>query len=441
MRSGHIPSLCANSSDGVQWRVLLGSTRHWDSIRSVLPESSIRVIDYKRRITATDNGGWPIHQSVDAEKRQFKRLPSEVQVSRAEGIRASTLAALREWQPSLSLATGVEGADGKIFIEASKHLGIRTVVPTGARMFGGMYFAPDEFETLPDSEIRPEFQQAAQRFIQEYRSKPLPANWHVQFPLTVPAEDGRESLVMTGKLWAARTLRDPRSFEWDHLRAALMNRMPRTRDAYWNVKASAKGHLYDLDLQQLPQQPYVYYPLQYSPESSINSLAPYYVDQERAIDLLRHSLPSGMRIVVKEHPSAAGVRSRHLLQRLRRKSGVLVSHVKTDPRRLIENALLTVSVTGSAVAEAFLLGCPSIALAPCLPGQLSGVAEVTRGLESWASDASAVSDNDRVRAVARVLAVRQSANFCSPGLPEEPMLNPFNVEVYRHALLALLGAQ
>ena len=50
----------------------------------------------------------------------------------------------------------------------------------------------------------------------------------------------------------------------------------------------------------LPKR-FIYYPLQVTPEASINTPAPYYVDQMRAIDALRLAMPPDCALVVKEH--------------------------------------------------------------------------------------------------------------------------------------------
>lgn len=113
---------------------------------------------------------------------------------------------------------------------------------------------------------------------------------------------------------------------------------------------------------QLPDK-FVYYPLQYSPESSINIPSPYYVDQTRAIDLIRYHLPKNCYLVVKEHPAMLGRRKLRFYKELKKKSRVLLVDTDFNSQELIQKAYCTVSVTGTACLEAFLAEKPSICLA------------------------------------------------------------------------------
>jgi hypothetical protein len=427
--------------DEVEWRVILSNDRHLDLMLRVLPASSIAVIDWQRKDLAPGDRFSNVHQAIDAEKRQFKRLPGAVQVQRANAAFASVVTALRDWEPTHALATGVEGVDGKAFIAAAKHLEIPILVPTSARMFGGIYFSSDEFETIPGLPPNHEHRRRAADFIDAYRSAPTTASpriSHAPSSLMIPAEPTQLKRLYG---WAKRSARDPSSIEIDHVRAALLNRFPAARDRMWRTKALAKRRFHDLPRAGRPSQPYVYFPLQYSPESSINSLSPYFIDQMRVIDLVRLTLPVGMQVVVKEHPSMIGLRASSFMHQLSRKSGVLLAHVDTNSIELIRGADLTVSVTGTAVAEAYLLGRPAISLGPCLPAELAGQADLSLGVEEMLRQASSVSDEDRIASVARLLAVREEVNFLTPGLDGEPMLNPENVDRFRQALYRNLGME
>ncbi|MFW2569173.1 hypothetical protein ACN5PA_10870, partial [Aliarcobacter butzleri] len=84
-----------------------------------------------------------------------------------------------------------------------------------------------------------------------------------------------------------------------------MNNLPIYRDSIWRIRKYFAKKQYNLDnFEDLPKR-YIYYPLQYSPESSLNIPAPFYIDQMRIIDALRMNMPNDMKLVVKEHPSCA----------------------------------------------------------------------------------------------------------------------------------------
>lgn len=105
---------------------------------------------------------------------------------------------------------------------------------------------------------------------------------------------------------------------------------------------------------------YVFYGLHYTPESSVNGLEPYYVDQTRAIDALLLNLPKGHYLVVKEHPAMYGVRPKAFYREMRRRPGLVLAHPSCDSRTLIKGSSLVVTVTGTVGFEAFLLGRPCV---------------------------------------------------------------------------------
>lgn len=81
----------------------------------------------------------------------------------------------------------------------------------------------------------------------------------------------------------------------------------------------------------LPKR-FILYAAQVTPESSINTLAQFFVDQIRVIDLLRLNLPHGFSLLVKEHLTMAGSRPRSFNDQLRRLSGAVPGRARhSDP--------------------------------------------------------------------------------------------------------------
>lgn len=103
--------------------------------------------------------------------------------------------------------------------------------------------------------------------------------------------------------------------------------------------------------------PYIFFPLHFSPESSINVPAPYFIDQTRVIDLVltRHDF-CGLKLVVKEHPAMLGTRPLAFYFETFRKPSLYWLAQKISSKEVIRNADKVVSVTGTASLEAFFLG-------------------------------------------------------------------------------------
>jgi len=104
---------------------------------------------------------------------------------------------------------------------------------------------------------------------------------------------------------------------------------------------------------------FVYYPLNYAPEHTLDVEAANFTNTFETVRQVAMSLPLGVRLYVKEHPTALGLRGPRALKRLRRLPGVRLIDPGVDSHALIRDALATVSLTGTASLEAALYGRPS----------------------------------------------------------------------------------
>jgi hypothetical protein len=228
----------------------------------------------------------------------------------------------------------------------------------------------------------------------------------------------------------------PDLFEREYLRIALLNNLPWFRDRMWQYNAKRAAREFDVEqLEDLPPR-FIYYPLHITPESSINTPAPYFVDQFRAIDAIRFAIPNDHILVVKEHPLALSTRSVRFLRALRRRAGVVVAHYSTSSRALIERASVTISVTGTATLEAFLLGRPALTLGSSyISGYLGGVCPIDQ-LGERLKDCirQKISDEDVVKVIAEIMSVKYDFVQRDPNYPGQPTLRRRNLERYVAAI-------
>jgi hypothetical protein len=110
----------------------------------------------------------------------------------------------------------------------------------------------------------------------------------------------------------------------------------------------------------VPGERYVYYPLNYAPEHTLDVEAANFTNTFETVRQVAMSLPLGVKLYVKEHPTALGIRGPRELRRLRRLPGVRLIDPGIDSHALIRSALATVSLTGTASLEAALYGRPSL---------------------------------------------------------------------------------
>ena len=115
-------------------------------------------------------------------------------------------------------------------------------------------------------------------------------------------------------------------------------------------------YLYLKPIKSLPNE-FDYFPLHFSPESSINTPAPFYIDQLRVVDrILINRKNTNRTLIVKEHPSMYFKRKLSFYKELKKKPYVRLITKTFDSLELIKKSEKVYSVTGTACMEAFYLG-------------------------------------------------------------------------------------
>lgn len=124
---------------------------------------------------------------------------------------------------------------------------------------------------------------------------------------------------------------------------------------YWRYKLSKKYYT-------TPDysKKYVFFPLHYQPEATTIVAAPKYEKQLFWIDSWAKSLPADTIMYVKEHSSKLGSRPLTFYKELRKYPNVILVDPFENSRKLIENAYVVTTLTGTAGWEAMLLRKPVI---------------------------------------------------------------------------------
>jgi hypothetical protein len=335
----------------------------------------------------------------------------------------------------------IETPEAKIAVAVARELGLGVIVPTDMRNVGGGYFACDCVETPPlYARATTETRAQAAQFLGDFRKSPAPAR---RLP-EITSHDGDNEIIerYLPPLWkrtsrfALAALERPDLFEPVVIRLSLMRNFAWIRGPIRRQRALRNAAQYDIrDLADLPKR-FIYYPLHFTPEASINTPAPFYVDQLRAIDALRLAMPNGCILVVKEHPACLPLRPTGFLRRLRRLPGVRVARTSMSSLELVKRAALTATVTGTAALEAFLLGRPAMLLGPAIPSWLIGVhppANDVRAAIAGAID-NPPSDEFIIERLAQFFSVRHSFVYGSAHEPGEPVLRRGNMRRMWEAL-------
>lgn len=440
----HLIEIAAKDNAPIDWCMILPNPEHRELARSLLPNSEI--LDVYQALPRIPVGGdlslladYPgsLAEDLGADKRPG-RTAGRWRFARGIDYHLLYKRFLLERGATHLMAPQIEAAEGKIAVATARQLGLWAMVPTDCRSLTGSYFAADAHAALPaHAAPRDDLLSKAAEFIDRYRHSPTPAQsfepiegddeiMHAQ----VPSLPGRLSGVF--RKFAER----PDLFVPDQLRASALNNLPGLRDKWWGLRTSRAAREFDIgELESLPKR-FIYYPLQVTPEASINTPAPYFVDQLRAIDALRLAMPPDCALVVKEHWAAIGFRSFDFVRRLRRLPGLLVAKYTINSREIIRRASLTCAVTGTAAFEAFLLGRPALTLGPGLSHWALGCGNAGGSLrdEIAARIDRPVPDPTVIERIATLLSVRYPFVFVSPFYPGEPMLRRGNMRRFYQGL-------
>lgn len=420
----HMIEFAKTEAPRVQWAMLLPTSHHLDIVSEVLDADSILCLEHEQSradlsmpdTTELADYHGNIFTDIEAEKKVFKHRPAAEQLMLAVQIYRIYKAFLLRLKPTHLLMAHIETFDGKVLVGLAQELNIPMLIPTDLRHLGGTYFSRDVQEQIPGyRQVSPEGRDWAARTIAAFRSKPGPAFAPDMFLTT--GEDllpiGRKSLPKRASGFVSRTWETPRLFESELFLTSLKYTFPGAVAGFRSLRGFLNGLNYDSkELAELPPK-FIYYPLQVTPESSINTPAPYYVDQMRAIDAIRFAMPSDWVLVVKEHRASLGIRPTSFYRALRRKAGVHIARATMSSIELIKKAQVTISVTGSATLEAFLLGRPALVLGGCfIADYLGGVCSIDE-LPSRikASASSPPSDQQIISTLAEIHSARYECVF------------------------------
>jgi hypothetical protein len=436
----HLIQIARDGGSSLDFSIVLPTSHHVDLLKTVLPAE--RIFCLETELDRYDTGSidvgelaaysGSIHADIDADKRDWALRSGRWQLGQAIAIRRAYADALTRFKPDHIHFAHVESYEQKMMTALAREFGIPASLPIDARIFGGSFMCTDVLETLPDMPFDPTpHREAARELVMRYRAAHMSA---VQQPF--PEAERTEQLSrhvrpLRTRLadFVRRGLRSPDRFEPDALKTALMNNLPVVRDAVYNrrIRRALKWHDAD-SLDALPPR-FIYYPLQYTPESSINTPAPYYVDQLRVVDAIRHAMPSDHMLIVKDHPAVLRERKKPLLDALRRKSGVILMKATLPGRDIVQRAALTLSVTGTSTLEAFLLGRPALTLGGMFMSRYFGGIVPLSDLPARIRHAidNPPTDEAVIAACADILALKRPFSIFQLAMAGDPVYNRTNV--------------
>jgi hypothetical protein len=123
-----------------------------------------------------------------------------------------------------------------------------------------------------------------------------------------------------------------------------------------NVRRRFKvGRVRRLYREPVPGESFLFYPVHFHPEASTSILAGTYLDEYEVIRNIAFSLPEGLRLYVKDHPSAWGYPSLDFYRRLGRLPNVRLLAPDAPTKQLIKASSGVITLTSTVGYEALLL--------------------------------------------------------------------------------------
>ena len=107
---------------------------------------------------------------------------------------------------------------------------------------------------------------------------------------------------------------------------------------------------------------FVYFPLQFQPEATIDVAAPHFNNQIETARQIAMSLPEDYTLVVKEHPEMVGLRPPSYIEKISRTVNVKLIDYRISSEEILRKADLVISPSGTTITEAAFLRRPVIQL-------------------------------------------------------------------------------
>lgn len=253
----------------------------------------------------------------------------------------------------------IESMEATLVLDIAKNLGIMCASPHGTRLEHRAYFNNSEQKTFPilRNKISTKSKINAQNLLTYfYKNNKLPYS----FSRTKKFATKNLFLRVLGRL--NRIFIHKEDFEYQDFRNSFFANLPYLKNISKKVKKARLSYFFDINnLEDLPSK-FIYFPLQVYPEASIHIPSPFFKHQERLVDLIRLNMPNDFKLVIKEHPIMAGRRKTSFYKKMKKQSGVRLINTNVNSNEIIKKSSLVISVSGTAVLEAFLYKKPSFSI-------------------------------------------------------------------------------
>lgn len=357
-----------NLNDNIEWGIIFPNPPYKNSSGNILKEDNIfylydkfneifksnsKAVKYNFKVEA-DN----IHKMIAASKNGYNRHSSNHQERNANIIYQLYKSFLVNNTPDYIIFPDIETADGIILLNICKELDICILYNVHTRYLGQSFFAQDAYETLPvffgkydDNDLL-----KSKSILQKYYSNELnPFNLNIDNSDIIKIE--LPNIIQRFISGLKNTFKyESNAIIESKISTKILKLIPTIRRSFLMLKFNffQKKYFKALSNNDGKPQKFIFFPLHMTPESSINTLEAYFIDQLKLIDLIRLNMPHNFFLLVKEHPVMIGERKSNFYNEINKKSGVLLVKNNQNTKKLIKMSSLIITITGTVGLEAYL---------------------------------------------------------------------------------------
>lgn len=330
----------------------------------------------------------------------------------------------------LVFSQAIEGLEGILLAKNARKLKIKCFVPHSCRFLGNSFLNDNQYEemTILKRKASEANKIKAKKIINEIR-----VNKRVQ---KYPSKSIISNSFFNRVFNFLRRVFLYEKLDIAKLKVSVENNLSSLYELkYFFRRIKSEKYFEIRDLKQIKDK-IIFYPLQYTPESSINIPNPYFVDQLRLIDLIRFNMPEDYLLFVKENPSMYGRRQMDFYKSIFKKSGVRLVHKRVNTFDVMHQADLVVSVSGTACLEAFIIRTPSLVFGTTFYSSFINKSKIDYNNlnEIISRSLNRKIDDDEIEESIALILENSSSFKCGPVDMDANLISVENVNAYVKAL-------
>lgn len=323
---------------------------------------------------------WPIVYTMRNHVKSYKdkyyygfkqNVPDEEIIDFVTAVYKYIRTFFNEFKPDVIISPNFVSLPHIMFNLYAKNRGIKIFALTDCKVSGKYIFSENYFDDkglfyerideLNSGNAKSENAEKAKKYISEFRDKfKNPSYVKTETEKTL-WQKIRHELLPFYQIWMWYTR--PQKDFLKTTGITIDYRPPRIilRDFYCNKKykrwaRNFKYHPFE------KIEKFVYFPLQFQPEATIDVVAPFASNQIETARQVAMSLPNDYTLVVKEHPAMIGLRPPSYLEKIARTVNIKLIDYRIRNEEVMKKADLIISPGSTTLAEAAFLKKPAIQL-------------------------------------------------------------------------------